>query len=141
MARSFERDGLFLEFPDEWTLEEDSVDNGWTVSLTSASTPYIVLSYRDDAEDHTEMADAVLEGLRESYETLEADEVVESIAETPAVGFNVHFFHLDLTNTAWIRTLPCGTGSLLIMAQTCDTEVEEFEPLFQEMLAGLRLPD
>ena len=141
MARSFERDGVWLEYPDEWTLEEDKVDNGWTVSLNSTTTPYVVLSFRDDVDDPTEMAEAVLEGLRESYETLEADDAVDSVAGLPSVGYDVHFFHLDLTNTAWIRTLPLGGGSLLILAQTCDTEIEDFEPLFQEMMAGLKLTD
>ncbi|WP_029630258.1 hypothetical protein [Zavarzinella formosa] len=141
MAHGFERDGVFLEYPDDWTLEEDTVENGWAVSLNSTSTPYLVLSYRDDVDDPMEMADAVLEGLRESFETLEADEAVETVGGQPAVGYDVHFFHLDLTNTAWIRALPFGAGSLLILAQTCDTELEDFEPLFQEMMAGMRLPD
>ncbi len=141
MAQTFERDGIVLEYPDDWTFEEDKVDAGWTVSFNSPTTAYMVVSYQDDVGDPTDMADAALEGLRESYETLEADDAVEAVGGQPAVGYDVHFFHLDLTNTAWIRTLPAGTGSLLVMAQTCDTELDDIEPLFQEMMAGMKLPD
>lgn len=141
MAQSFERDGLSLEYPDDWTLEEDTVESGWTVSINSKTTPCLVLSYRDDVDDPSEVGDAVLEGLRESYESLEAESVVETIGESPTVGFDIHFFHLDFTNTAWVRVLPFGVGTLLVMAQTCDTEIEDFEPLFREMMASVKVTD
>lgn len=141
MAQVFQRDSLTFEYPDDWTLEEETLEGGWTVSIQSPTTAYLVISYQEQIDDATAMAEAVLQGLQESYESIESDDAVESIAGLPAIGYDVHFFHLDFTNTAWIRSLPTGDGGLLLMAQTCDNEIDEIEPLIREIFAGLQLTD
>ena len=77
------------------------------------------------------MAQAALDALRAEYEDLEADACVESIAGQPAVGHDVRFFSLDLTNTCWIRSFYSGRGTVLVMWQLTDLELDRHEKVLR----------
>ena len=51
--------------------------------------------------------------LRSLHSIGEADDCVDSVAGQPAVGHDVRFFSLDLTNTCWIRSFYGGRGTVL----------------------------
>jgi hypothetical protein len=141
MAAQFEEDGIRFRYPENWKLEREDNDTGWTVSVQSPETAFILISLRDDMLSTEEMAETALEALREDYPELEADECTDSLAGQPAVGHNIRFFSLDLTNTCWTRSFYSANGTVLILCQTNDLELEKNEPILRAICASLEVED
>ena len=86
-----------------------------------------------------EMVETALAAMREEYPELEADECVDSIAGQPAVGHDIRFFSLDLTNTAWTRSFYSSRGTVLVLCQLNDLEVEKNEPILRAICASMEV--
>ncbi len=139
MPATFAGGGIRFLYPDNWKLEREDDDTGWTVSLHSPGTAFMVVVFREDMPTTSELADAALEALREDYPELEADDEVESIAGQPAVGHDIRFFSLDLTNTCWTRSFYSPEGTVLILCQTCDLDPERNETVLRAICASLKV--
>src|SRR5437016_6143722 len=113
MAALFEEDGIQLLYPENWELQREDSENGWTISLQSPATAFFVLSFDAEMPEMEAMAQTALDALKGEYADLEADDCVESVAGLPAVGHDVRFFSLGLTNTLRLRSLPTGRGTAL----------------------------
>jgi hypothetical protein len=124
MAREFARAGIRIQYPENWTFEEEDTEDGWSASVVSPETAFLMLSHYPDDREPAELADMALAAMRESYPDLESAAVIETLAEVPVVGYDVDFFALDLTNTCWIRALAAPEGCLLMMSQCTDQELE-----------------
>lgn len=135
----FEKDGVRFQYPDNWLLTREEADAGWTVSVESPDTAFIMVTLDEGMPDAEEMAETVLEALRADYKDLEADEVIESFAGQPARGHNIRFFSLDLTNTCCTRCLYTATGTVLFMWQANDLELETMEPIFRAIRASFQV--
>ena len=81
------------------------------------------------------MANTALEALRTEYPELEEEDAVESLAGQPALGHNIRFFSLDLTNTCCTRCFYTDTGTIFVMWQANDLELESIEPIFRAFCA------
>src|SRR5579871_1740840 len=101
MTKLFREDDISFRYPDNWTLEREEGDGGWTVSVQSPDTAFLVLSRDAGMPDTTEVAATTLEALREEYPGLEAESAVETLAGRMAVGHDIQFISFDLTNTCW----------------------------------------
>jgi hypothetical protein len=141
MAAQFEEDGIRFRFPENWKLEREDTDTGWTVSVQSTETAFMLISLRDDMPSTEQMVETALEALREDYPDLEADECTDSLAGQPAVGHNIRFFSLDLTNTCWTRSFYSANGTVLVLCQTNDLELERNEPILRAICASLEVED
>jgi hypothetical protein len=87
------------------------------------------------------VADEALEAMRGEYPGLDLSPVSETIAGRPAVGFDVNFFSLDLTNTCWIRAFSSAGRTVLIFAQTNDLELEQGERGFRAVCESIDLAE
>jgi hypothetical protein len=141
MAATFAEDGIQFLYPENWELQREEADNGWTVSLQSPETAFWMLSFDADMPEMELMAQAALDALRGEYEDLESEECVESVAGQPAVGHDVRFFSLDLTNTCWIRSFYTEQGTVLVMWQSNDLELERHEPVLRAIGASIKIEE
>jgi hypothetical protein len=141
MAERFERNGIAFLYPENWRLECDESETGWTVQLQSPDTAFFVLSLNEEGHSSEEVAHTALEALREVYPDLEADECIESLAGQPAVGHDIRFTSLDLTNTCWTRSFYCADGTVLVLCQLNDLELEQHEPVLRAICASITLED
>lgn len=137
----FHEDGIGFHYPDNWTLQREQTDDGWTVSVQSPQTAFFLVTYDPDMPEQGHMAETALEALRAEYPDLEADERVETLAGQPAVGHDLRFFSLDLTNTCCTRSFYGAGGTILVLWQANDLELDEVEPIFQAMCASLHLDE
>ena len=140
MALQFDENGIRFQYPENWKVERENSDAGWTVSLQSPDTAFLMISQRE-AITTEQMVETALEALREDYPDLEADECVDSLAGQPAVGHDIRFFSLDLTNTCWTRCLYSAAGTVLILCQSDDLELEQHEPVLRAMCASLEVDE
>jgi hypothetical protein len=131
--------GIRFLYPDTWTLEREENEDGWTVSVQSPGTAFLMVCLREDTPAMDEMADAALEALREDYPELEADDCIDSVAGQPAIGHIVRFFSLDLTNTCWTRSFYTSHGTVLVLWQVNDLELEQSEPVLKAICASFEV--
>lgn len=141
MAALFERDGIRFRYPENWRLEREDTDSGWTVSLQGPGTAFLVLSLDQDMPEVDQVAETALAALRDDYPDLEADEAVESIGGQPAIGHDIRFFSFDLTNSCWTRSFYGGGGTVLLMWQVNDLELDDNEPIFRAICASVEVDD
>jgi len=141
MPALFEKDGIRFQYPASWKLVREDADAGWTVSVQSPDTGFFMLTYDTSMPDTDLVAETVLEALRADYPGLEADDALETIAGQPALGHDIRFFSLDLTNTCATRSFYTDSGTLLIMWQVSDLDLESFEPIVRAICASLNVDD
>ena len=138
MSRVFREGSLSFRYPDNWQIEREDNDHGWTVSVYSPGTAFLTLTLDTDYPDSERVADTVLEAMRSEYPELEADERAEQVAGQWAVGHDLSFFSLDLTNTCWTRSFDCPDGTALLLCQVSDIDTAE-EPVLRAICASLRV--
>lgn len=137
----FQADGIRFQYPDSWQLTREDAEGGWTVSVQSPQTAFFMLTYDEAMPDVDDVTQTVLDAMRADYPSLEADDAVESLANQPALGHDIRFFSLDLTNTCHTRAFYSDTGTVLVLWQANDLELDQVEPIFRAMCASLRLDD
>jgi hypothetical protein len=141
MVATFDEAGVRFKYPESWPAEREPTENGWAVTLQSPDTAFLLVALREDLPEPGAMAASVLDDLRGVFPEIEPDPMNTVIAGRPAVGYDVRFFSLDITNTAKIRCLECDAGTLLILFQCEDRELETCEPVFEAVCASLELDD
>jgi hypothetical protein len=141
MTAQFHEDGIRFQYPENWVLERQDTDAGWTVTVQSLGTAFVLLSYDAEMPEAELMADTALEALRSDYPSLESAKAVESLAGLPAVGHDVQFFAFDLTNTCWLRSFDSGTGTVLVMWQANDLELDRLGPVLRAICASITVDE
>ncbi len=141
MVVQFDQDGIQFRYPENWRLEREENEEGWTVSLQSPDTAFLMICYRDDQPDPGDVAATALAALKDEYDELEADDCVDSVAGQPAVGHDIRFFSFDLTNTCWTRSFYSAQGTVLVMCQVNDLELEKNEPILRAICKSLELTE
>lgn len=141
MAATFQRDGIRFDYPENWRMETEEADNGWTVSVQSPETAFFLLAFDGDMPEMELVAETALSALKEDYPDLEAEENFESVAGQPAVGHDVRFFSMDLTNTCWLRSFYGGSGTVLAMWQSSDLELPHQEQVLRAIGSSLEVEE
>jgi len=140
MVETFEDEGIRFRYPENWRLEREDTDTGWTVVVQSPETAFAMISLNESPSVEN-MAETALAAMREDYPDLDVDACVDSVAGRPAVGYDIRFFSLDLTNTCWIRSFYCSRGTMVVMCQVNDLELETNEPVLRAICASLEVDD
>jgi hypothetical protein len=141
MVAEFADGGIRFRYPDNWRLEREDSDKGFTVSLQSPGTAFLMVSFDEEMPSVDRVAETALAALRDEYPGLEADDRIDSLAGQPAVGHDIRFFSLDLTNTCWTRSFYSSRGTILVLCQASDLELETQEPVLRAICASLRTDD
>ena len=123
MPLEFNKLGVRFQYPDNWTLEEDAaLADCQSVSVSSPDGAFWTLSIHPQAAKPAQLAQAAVKAMREEYNELEAEEIVEVIAGHELVGHDLNFYYLDLTNTACIRCIQGEQATYSIFFQAEDRE-------------------
>lgn len=141
MTQHYQADSVSFDFPDDWQLDREESADGWTVMLQSSGTAFLTLTCDQSGATAEEITSAALEALKADYPTLEVQPQIDTLAGQMAVGHDVEFFSLDLTNTCWTRSIYSAGGVLLVLCQTNDLELEQYEPVLRAICASLRVEE
>jgi len=139
MAVRFDDGGIRFSYPESWRLEREENETGWTVSLQSPGTAFMMVCLREDLPTPDQLAEAALDALRDDYPGLEADDCVDNLAGQPAIGHDIRFISLDLTNTCWTRCFYSSEGTVLLLCQANDLELEQHEPVLRAICKSLEV--
>ena len=142
MIHTFERDGISFQYPAGWVLEPDAEgDAGWSVTVQSPETAFLLVSLQRDANNPVELADQTLAALRAEYKELDAENAVEQIAGQLAIGHDIDFLTLDTSIACWTRCMETASGPLLVMGQVSEYERERNDPVLRAIRASLRFEE
>jgi len=137
----FADEGFVFRYPDDWTLEREECETGWTILLQSPGTAFMTITCDADMPTVEEMAEAAVVALREDYPQLEAEPVIESLAGQMAIGHDIQFFSLDMINTCWTRSFYSNLGTMLVLCQATDKELEDYKPQLRAICASLQVEE
>jgi hypothetical protein len=138
VTKQFRQDGVSFDYPANWTLERESAEDGWTVTVQSPGTAFAMIRLDPTLPPTEQVAQTALDALRADYEELEAEPCVEMLAGEMAIGHDINFFALDLSNTCWTRCIYAAAGTLLVLCQVSDLEQVEYEPVLRAICQSLQ---
>jgi len=142
MIRTFERDGIRFQYPSNWTLEtEEDAGGGWSATLLSPETAFLLITLRPDADNAAELADQTLDALKAEYKELDSVNAVGNFAGQLAIGHDIDFLTLDTPVTCWTRCAQTLAGPLLVMCQVSEYERERNEPVLRAICASMTIED
>jgi hypothetical protein len=145
MSSQFERSGISFRYPENWQLDSEECEGGWSISLQSPGTAFLTLTLDEGMPPVEDVADAALEALRDVYPDLVAEDRVEKLAGQAAVGHDIDFsvsrINHDLTNTCWTRSFYSDNGTVLVLCQANDLEMAEYGPVLLAVCASLRIEE
>jgi hypothetical protein len=141
MVAQFEERGLRFRYPASWKLEREETEEGWTVSIQSPDTAFILICVREDMPAVEDLAESAVDAFRQEYKDVEVEDCVDQIGGQPALGHEIHFFSFDLTNTCWTRSFYSGAGTVLVMCQANDMDLETHGPVMRAICASLEVEE
>lgn len=138
MPAVFEKLGIRFQYPENWTLDEaDALEGNEAVTLYTPGGAFWTVILHPHGLSASELADTALQALKAEYQDLDAEQVKETTSGVVAIGYDVNFYCLDLTNTAMIRVYSRDDATLLVMFQADDREFEELAPVFRAITLSL----
>ncbi|MBV8318024.1 MAG: hypothetical protein JOZ53_24025 [Planctomycetaceae bacterium] len=141
MTGIYEDHGIRFEYPGEWELEVTDDGPVTTVALQSPGGLAFALVTTDDSRPApAEVADEALSAMREEYPNLDATPTLETINGHNAVGHDVEFISLDMTNTCAIRCFRTPRRTVLVFGQWSDLD-EDSEDLIRDVRWSLEETD
>jgi hypothetical protein len=118
---TYEDHGIRFEYPSEWVLEVTDDGPLTTIDLQHPDgVAFLLVSADLSCPDSGDVADSVLETMREEYPELDADPTEEVVDDRFVSGYDVQFFALDLSNTARIRCFRTLIRTILVFGQWTD---------------------
>ena len=130
MTEVYEDRGIRFEYPGDWELEVTDDGPLTTVAVQApGGLAFALVTVDDSCPAPAEVADQALEALREEYPVLDAVPALESINGHRAVGHDVEFMSLDLTNSCTIRCFRTARRTVLLFGQWSDLVGDESETL------------
>lgn len=131
----FKDHGIRFDYPDDWDVEENDDGDVVTIGVTAPDgVAFALVTLDGDRPPPVEVANQALQAMRDEYPALDAEAVRETIGGHPAVGHDVEFLSLDLTNACAIRAFRTATRTVLIFCQWSDVE----DPAVADLLTVLR---
>ena len=107
----------------------------------SPGPAFLLLTVDQNDPSPEEMLATAREALQADYPDLEVEDCIDTLAGLPAVGHNMRFISLDLTNTCWTRSFYSEAGTVMVLCQCSDLESDVNEPVLRAMCASLKVGD
>lgn len=122
---TYDDNGIRFEYPLDWELEVNDEEDVTTIALHAPDGLAFALVTVDESKpDPAMVVDEALEAMREEYPTLDATPALETIGGHRAVGHDVEFISLDLTNSCAIRCFRTKNRTVLVFGQWSNIEDE-----------------
>ncbi|MDR3632729.1 MAG: hypothetical protein P4L84_02775 [Isosphaeraceae bacterium] len=134
MLGIYDEGGIRFEYPEDWELEMTDDGPVTTISLQAPTgLAFALVRTDEDCPAPAEVADEALEALRAEYEQLDAAPALETIDGHRAVGHDVEFISLDMTNACTIRCFRTSRRTVLVFGQWSDLEGDDAEVHLRRM--------
>ena len=134
----YENAGIRFRYPENWRIIEEQTDgDAQTVSVQSPGSGFWMLQVFPLRQESSELTGDLLQMLRGEYGDIESEPVCQPMLGVEVVGYNLHFFCLDMLVVARARGFTLGNRSCLLLCQAEDREFSELELVFEAMTTSL----
>jgi hypothetical protein len=134
----YEDHGVRFQYPSDWALE---VSDDGPVTNVDLQHPegiaFLVVRTDLSCPDPAEIADSVLEAMREEYPGLDASPVEETLRDQSATGHDVEFVSLDIASAATIRCFRTPRRTVLVFGQWSELGDEDLSESVGEVLRSV----
>jgi hypothetical protein len=141
MPARFDQYGISFQYPENWTLEEEEMEDlpeeHHAITVYSPGGAFWTVTVHPRHSDPKKLAVAVVKAMKEEYEGIEVEDARETCLTRELIGFDFNFIYLDLINIAQIRGLKCPNATYMIFCQAEDQEFEAIQKVFQAMTVSL----
>jgi hypothetical protein len=135
---TYEDHGVRFEYPGDWALEVTEEGELATIDLQHPDgVAFVLVSVDLSCPDSGEVADSVLETMREEYPDLDADPTEEVVDDRFVSGYDVQFISLDLSNSARIRCFRTLNRTILVFGQWTDLIESEVSDLPETIVRSI----
>ena len=134
----YEDHGVHFEYPSDWQLKVSDDVPITTVEVEDPSGLAFAWVQTDEScPDPSNVADEVLEAMRQEYPDLDAVPALETLQDHCATGYDVEFFALDVTNGATIRCFRTPRRTVLVFGQWSDLGGEDLSQLIRGVFRSI----
>ena len=135
----YERDGVRFLYPENWTVDDQSQAQGLlcAVSLEAPSGAIWTLNIEQGHRDCEQLAGEVRRAMSEEYEDLESEPWQGAVAGTQAVGYEMHFYCMDMVVKALVQCFHWDDRTVMLMTQAEARDHDELAPVFAAIATSL----
>lgn len=132
MPAKFHRLGINFEYPDNWTLdEEDAMAGQRSITVCSPGGAFWSVTEHPRGTDPECLARAAVDAIKQEYKEVEVEAASDIVAGREMEGYDMHFFYLDLINSASVRCLRTRRTTYTVFYQAEDRDFERLHLVFQ----------
>lgn len=139
MPLTYDHHGVKFLYPDNWQLDRQETEEGWTLAVQSPGTAFLLISCYQDRPETKAVLEITLTALRQEYSDLEAEPTRERIANHQAEGFDIDFLSLDTVNTCAIRSFRTRSCTYLILSQSSGLDEVSIPLVLQAIRVSLEV--
>lgn len=142
MPTQYKFNDIQFMYPDNWRLVEDARDElPRIVTLETPTGGMWLLHILDVNDDLDARMKEIIRELDEQFDSLEVTPTSQQIGPYDCIGFDAHFFCLDLLVTAQIRAVQTESCKFVIVSQAENRDFDENEPVFGAINFSLLSPN
>ena len=132
MTGTYHRSGIQFQYPENWTLADDSMDTfPRTISVQAPSGAFWSGDMHPFSVDPVELLSVALEAMRGEYQDLEVSPANDDFVGNESFGYDLFFCCLDFIVTSRLRAFRRGHATYMFTFQAEDREFEKLEPVFE----------
>jgi hypothetical protein len=141
-TKLYEDDDVRFEYPSDWELQVTEDGPVTTVALEHpGGIAFLIVRTDPSCPDPEEVADAVLEAMREEYPELDSVPAEEMLEEHCATGYEVEFVSLDFSNIASIRCFRTLQRTVLVFGQWSVLVEDDMAELVVSVLRSIEMAE
>lgn len=141
MPSVFDNNVVRFQYPENWQIDRQDSDEGWTVSLQSPGTAFLLVSCYTERPEVKEVLQASLVAMQQDYPELESEEATERLAGHASKGYDITFFSLDTLNSCKLRCFRTSSATFLLLSQSSTFDSETNIAVIDAIRSTLELAD
>ena len=128
MPAVFHKHGVRFEFPAGWSVTEDATPTEVCITVSGETASFWSLTLFFDRPSPEEVAETVVRAFCDEYDEVDVYPSTVDVGSQPAVGADLEFMALDLTNSAYVRVCRTNRFTAVVLYQGTDHELAEGLP-------------
>jgi hypothetical protein len=141
MPSVFDNNVVRFQYPENWQVEGQDSDEGWTVSVQSPGTAFLLISCYTERPEVKVVLQASLLAMQQDYPELESEDAAEKLAGHASKGYDITFFSLDTLNSCKLRCFRTPSATFLILSQSSSFDSETNIAVIEAIRMTLQLTD
>ncbi|MFT3881874.1 MAG: hypothetical protein QM703_19735 [Gemmatales bacterium] len=141
MPSVFDNNVVRFQYPENWQVDRQDSEEGWTVSVQSPGTAFLLISCYTERPDVKDVLQASLQAMQQDYPELESEEAAEKLAGHATKGYDITFFSLDTLNSCKLRCFRTQDATFLILSQSSSFDSETSIAVIDAIRTTLQLTD